>query len=235
MTRRTAFIATLLLGQVLVLPAQSVDFDPAPLHFGTDSMAIALVRDGKVEDIGQLWDEFGLDPAAPSERLRRIYRTTNAVFGPHLDTTFVVRRTLQPWSRRTRAQLFSDSVVVREGRVSGWVVTGSRPPVTLNRSLAPGVIDASFFDAAMRAAPLAMGFRLAMSGYAADQDSVLALVATVTGEDVIAQRDGQQVPVWVVTMDFAGLPSTMWIDKKNRGLIRQTITLSPRIQMLMQR
>jgi len=217
------------------LVGQSFVFDHTRLRLGVDSMSITLVRDGQEIAVGELWDDFALDSAGSTPRMRRIYRTVNEAFGPHLDTTFVYLPGLQPSQRRTRSQIVSDSVVAEKGHLSGWYQHGNQSATIIDRQLEPTVIDGSFFDAAVRAAPLAQGYRLTLVGYSPGHNSLLTLSVEVTGEEQIAQRDGQTVQVWVVRMDFGGLPSTMWIAQVDRSMVRQTIDLAPNVQMLMRR
>jgi hypothetical protein len=217
------------------LAGQAYRFDPKPIRTGLDSMAIFLVRQGTPAAIGQLWDEIVPAPGSQDHAWRRVYRTQNQVFGPHLDTTVVPLPALTLIGRRTRSALFSDSLVGDNGRIRGWYQQGQKPPTTVTRDLPAGVIESSFYDLAVRAAPLAPGYTLTLSGYTSSQDSVLTLSSTVQGEEEITQRDGQKRATWRVEMTFGGLPSVMWIDKDTRALVKQTIDLGQGNQILMQR
>ena len=205
------------------------------LRRGTDSMSIALVRNGTETPAGQLWDNlsdisFGGGPA-----LRRIYRTVNQIYGPHAETTVVRIPELSLLSRRTYSQFASDSLVESGDSIRGWREAGQRGRVQVSRLADRAAIDGSLFDALVRAAPLAPGYRIEARAYVGSQDTTAVLTATVSGTAPIRRRDMRVVDTWVVEMDFLGLSTTLWIDKGTRDLVRQVIHLSPEIQILMQR
>ena len=204
------------------------------LRRGTDSMSIALVRNGTETPAGQLWDNlsdisFGGGPA-----LRRIYRTVNQIYGPHAETTVVRIPELSLLSRRTYSQFASDSLVESGDSIRGWREVGQRR-VQVSRLADRAAINGSLFDAFVRAAPLAPGYRIEARAYVGSQDTTAVLTATVSGTAPIRRRDMRVVDTWVVEMDFLGLSTTLWIDKGTRDLVRQVIHLSPEIQILMQR
>lgn len=207
------------------------------LRRGTDSMSIALVRNGTETPAGQLWDNlsdisFGGGPA-----LRRIYRTVNTIFGPQAETTVVVVRIpeLSLLSRRTYSQSASDSLVESGDSIRGWRQAGQRGRLQVSRLADRAAIDGSLFDALIRAAPLAPGYRIEARAYVGSQDTTAVLTATVSGTAPIRRRDMRVVDTWVVEMDFLGLSTTLWIDTGTRDLVREVIHLSPEFQVLMQR
>ncbi|MEQ1692156.1 MAG: hypothetical protein ABMA00_12780 [Gemmatimonas sp.] len=233
--RPFAAMLGLFLGCPSLAAAQAYQFESAKIRLGVDSMGISLIRQGKATAIGQLWDEMRVVPGAHGPTLQRVYRTTNEVFGAHLDTTFVSLPSLAPLQRRTRSAMYSDSVVVEGMVAAGWVQPASKPRAAIARTLPSGTIDGALYDVAVRAAPLALGYGLTLSGYTSAQDSVLTLSSTVDASEVIRQRDGTERSTWRVRMDFGGLASTMWIDQETRALVKQIIELGPGVQILMLR
>jgi hypothetical protein len=232
---RARLIVLLLLLGPAGLSAQQQQPDLSRLRRGTDSMSIILVRNGDEVPVGQLWDEIIDTSVRGAPALRRVYRTVNAVFGPHAETTVVRTPKLNLLTRRTYAQLASDSVAVGDDSIRGWRDVGQQGRQPIARQADSTAIDGSMFDVLLRAAPLGPGYRIQARAYISTQDTIGVLTAWVTGASPIRQRDMRIVDTWVVAIDFLGLSSTLWIDKESRALVRQVITLSPEIQMLMQR
>jgi hypothetical protein len=222
-------------GVVALALCQRPAFDARLLARTTDSMEIALVREGSRQAVGELWDELKDTTIHGVPALRRVYRTVNHVFGPHAETTFVRLADLTLISRRTHSQTTSDSLVVTGDSVLGWRQTEQGTHAPVRRARDPQVIEASFFDALIRAAPLSPEYAIEVRGFIGPTDSIATLRARVIGTAAIQQRNGASTETWQVDMDFAGLSSTLWIDKKTRALVRQVIRLAPSIQMLMRR
>jgi hypothetical protein len=233
MVRIAAFLA-------LILPAGSTAstqqnrFDPRLLRRGVDSMSISLVRDGAPTIVGELWDQLDDITVRGAPALRRVYRTINQAFGPHLETTMVRLPDLTLLSRRTYSQATSDSVAAYGDSLRGWRDRGQGARRPISRP-APRLIDGSLFDVLVRGAQLSPSYTVGIQAYLSTQDSVATLNAHVTGSDRIVERDGSAADTWRVEIDFAGLSSTLWIDRKTRALVRQIIRLTPSISMLMER
>jgi hypothetical protein len=118
--------------------------------------------------------------------------------------------------------------------VVGWSTTRGRR-MNVARVLAPGVYDGTVFDLTVRAGDLRDGYSVSVPAYISEMDSVVTLSARVTGSERVEVEGGRMADAWVVQMDFAGLASTLWIDKRTRALSRQTIELAPGTSMLMDR
>jgi hypothetical protein len=200
---------------------------------GVDSMQIYLVRNGQPMHVGMLWDALRRVDHAGSAALRREYRTENRAFGPEhmvyvyrlpgLTPVSIVDHGTSPEVLEFRA----DSVV-------GWTTaTGQRRQVAV--ALGPGVYDGTVFDLMIRAGDLRDGWSLAVPAYLTEVESIVTLSARVTGSERVQVEGGRMTDTWVVQMDFAGLASTLWIDKGTRALARQTIDLMPGVSMLMDR
>ena len=95
--------------------------------------------------------------------------------------------------------------------------------------------DGHTFDLLIRFAPLDEGYSLTLPILITSRDSVAMATATVTGSAVIPVENGQGAETWVVLLDFAGVKSTMWVEKQTRRLARQVIELKPGIEILMDR
>jgi len=224
-----------ILGVASLALRQQPAFDAHLLARTTDSMGIAVVREGSSQTVGELWDELKDTTIHGVAALRRVYRTVNQLFGPHTETTFVRLADLTLISRRTHSQSTSDSLVLTGDSVLGWRQTEQGTHAPVRRARDPQVIEASFFDALIRAAPLSPEYAIAIRGFISPTDSIATLRARVIGTEAIQQRNGTGTETWQVDMDFAGLRSTLWIDKKTRALVRQVIRLTPSVEMLMRR
>jgi hypothetical protein len=212
-------------------PPPDVRFDR--VRMGKDSMQIYLVRGGQPLHVGMLWDSLQVAEHAGVPALRREYWTENRAFGaehavyfyrlPHLSPLSIVDEGTSPEALRFTA----DSVV-------GWSTTRGRR-MNVARVLAPGVYDGTVFDLMVRAGDLRDGYSVSVPAYISEMDSVVTLSARVTGSERVEVEGGRMADAWVVQMDFAGLASTLWIDKRTRALSRQTIELAPGTSMLMDR
>ncbi len=136
--------------------------------------------------------------------------------------------------RRTYSQTTSDSVAAYGDSLRGWRDTGQGARAAISR-LALSLIEGSLFDVLIRGAPLSPSYSVRAQAYLSTQDSTATSSAHVTGSQRISQRGGSATDTWRVEMDFAGLSSTLWIDKSTRALVRQIIRLTPSIHMLMDR
>jgi hypothetical protein len=217
--------------QTSTTPAEA--FDAKRLVLGTDSMLIFLEHPGGRQPLGTLWDE--LTAVDGGTRLRRVYRTTNTLFGNHLDTVTSALPRLTPVRHRTQAARIRQNLEFRADSVVGWSEMEGRPRRTIARPSIPGAFDAATFDLLVRSAPLTEKYAVEVRGVLAEPDTVTTLRARVAGSDSVRTEGGQYLPAWVIEMDFAGLPSTMWIEKASRRLLRQTIRLSPEATILMER
>ena len=117
----------------------------------------------------------------------------------------------------------------------GWSEAEGRPSRTIKRPATPDVFDAGTFDLLVRSAALSEGYAIEVRGLLADPDTIAILRARVTGSDSVRAEGDRFLSAWVVDMEFAGLASTMWIEKTARRLLRQTIRLSPDATILMER
>src|SRR5690606_11819007 len=104
--------------------AQGVPHPLDRILLGVDSMSIAIVQGQDTVPVGELWDEVGIiDGPDGKPMVRRVYRTINRVFGPHLDTTVSSLPDFAPVSTRTYSSVVADSLAFGPKAVSGWVET----------------------------------------------------------------------------------------------------------------
>lgn len=216
-------------------PTSPVELDTTALRPGIDSLAIYLSRNGQLQRLGTLWDELALIDSGGASRLRRVYRTTNALFGAHLDTIYSTWPDLKPISRKTDAERTRGSIVFRQDSVVGWTHTPPESRRAIRLRADPALYDGSSFDLLLRAAALRHGAAIAVHGVTGTTDTAVVLRARVTGSDRLATEWGGSADVWIVEMDFAGLQSTLWIDKRSRALIHQIIRLGPGVAIVMAR
>ncbi|MBC7841636.1 MAG: hypothetical protein H7099_04965 [Gemmatimonadaceae bacterium] len=210
--------------------------DAARLPLGVDSLDIYLLSGGAERRVGRLWDELQRVDVAGASLARRVYRTENAVFGPTLDTTYSKWPDLRPRAHWSEGRTSAVEVAYRGDSVVGHRSTTLGTVVPITRRLPRTVTDGASFDLLVRASVLTRGLRLSSTAYLAAADSVALISALVTGDEQWRTNlGGEIVNVWVVQMDYAGLASTLWIDKATHALIRQTIRLAPDITIIFSR
>ena len=203
------------------------------LRTGLDSMQIYLVRNGQPIHVGMLWDRLDVVEHEGAPAVRREYRTENRAFGPEEEVYLYRLPRLTAISvddHGTSPQMLE----YRADSVTGWRMEGSARR-TLARVVGRDAYDGSVFDLLVRAGGLRPGYETEVAAYVSEMDSIVTLRARVTGSEAVQVEGGRMADTWVVEMDFAGLASTLWIDKETRALSRQTIELSPQITMLMDR
>jgi hypothetical protein len=233
--RRVLFLDSLFLLPLVFGEAEAqARFEPLAPRL--DSMRILLVRTTDERDIGMLWDETTLVRAGDTGySLRRVYRTINKLFGNHLDTVYSTVPDLRPISHRAVAGTALESIQYRSDSIVGWVEPEGKPRRRIARSADRSLYDAHTFDLLIRRAPLHPGYQLSVPALLSSQDTVATLKASVTGAATVQVEGGREAETWVVELDFAGLRSTMWVDKASRRLARQTIQLAPGVTLLMDR
>ena len=236
--RIAAAVAGLLVLTGVTHPAnsQSLDLEASRLALGTDSLDIFLVRGAEQRRVGRVWDELQRLDRNGVPSLRRIYRTENAAFGSSLDSTYSRWADLKPMAHKSEGRQAVVEVLYRTDSILGRRSLGGGSPRSIARVGDAALYDGSSFDVMIRAAPLREGYRIEVRAYLTTQDSVVTLAARVTGAERLQHPSGEPpLDVWVVDMDFAGLASTLWIDKRTHALVRQVIKLTPDIPMLMTR
>jgi hypothetical protein len=207
-----------------------------PIAPRVDSMRMLLVRTTDERDIGMLWDEVTVvTNAGNGQTLRRVYRTLNGLFGNHLDTVYSTVADIRPVAHRTVAGTVLESIQFRTDSIVGWVQAEGKPRRRVARAADTTLYDAHSFDLLVRRAPLKAGYRLQVPALITSQDSIATLTARVTGSAPVAVEGGREVETWVVQLDFAGLVSTMWVEKATRRLAKQLIQLAPGMTLIMDR
>jgi hypothetical protein len=204
------------------------------LRAGADSMQIYLVRGAETMHVGMLWDALQVIDHGGGPAVRREYRTDNVIFGSEHGVYIYRLPGLTPVSIADQGPT-PEALEFRADSVVGWTTTGRRRRREVARALGPGVYDGTAFDLMVRAGDLRDGYSVAVPAYVSEVDSVVTLRARVTGSERVQVEGGRTVDAWVVQMEFAGLASTLWIDKQTRALARQTLDLEAGITMLMDR
>src|SRR2546430_2291002 len=171
---RAALFLALMIPAIFIGWTQQRGFDPRLLRRGVDSMSISLVRDGTPTIVGELWDELGDITVRGAPALRRVYRTINQAFGPHLETTMVRLPELTLLFRRTYSQATSDSVGAYGDSLRGWRDTGQGARAAISRP-ALSLIEGSLFDVLIRGAPLSPSYSVRAQAYLSTQDSTATL------------------------------------------------------------
>lgn len=228
-------LATLLILPLLQAASAEAQLSLAPLVPSLDSMRMVLVRPSDERDMGMLYDEVSLVDGAEGKQLRRVYRTVNVLFGNHRDTVTSTVPDLKPLAHKTVSGPAIEDLQFRKDSIVGWVETEGRPRARVQRAADSTLYDGHTFDLLIRFAPLDEGYSLTLPILITSRDSVAMATATVTGSAVIPVENGQGAETWVVLLDFAGVKSTMWVEKQTRRLARQVIELKPGIEILMDR
>lgn len=232
MKRIAATACLLVLSPVTRVAAQ---LDLALLAPRLDSMRMVLVRPSDERDIGMLYDELALVDCGDGMQLRRVYRTVNVLFGNHRDTVTSTVPDLKPLAHKTVSGPALEDLQFRKDSVIGWVEAEGRPRAQVRRARDTSLYDGHTFDLLIRLAPLEEGYVLTVPVLLTSSDSVAMVSATVKGRATIPVENGKAAETWVVVLDFAGVRSTMWVEKDTRRLARQVIELQPGIEILMDR
>ncbi len=207
----------------------------APIAPRLDSMRMVLIRPTDERDIGMLYDEVMVVEGSEGRQLRRVYRTENALFGDHRDTVFSTVPELKPLSHRTVSGPALEDLQFRKDSIVGWVEAEGRPRALVRRVADSALYDGHTFDLLIRRAPLEDGFTLEVPVLLTSRDTVAKVSAIVTGSASVPVEGGRAAETWVVLLDFAGVRSTMWIEKESRRLAKQVIELQPGVDILMDR
>lgn len=198
-------------------------------------MQILLDRSGQLLPIGELWDELQLVTLRGQRVLRRVYRTRNDLFGPHLDTAYWSFPDFGPIRQQTEARLLAGDVIYRSDSILGWRRIQDSARVSIARARGGVILDAAAFDLVIRAADLAVGLRIELPAYLSSEDRIIDLTATVAADSILPLPAGGSARTWVVDFDFGGLSSTVWVEKDSRRLVRQVIRLAPTAHIVMVR
>jgi hypothetical protein len=207
-----------------------------PLAPRLDSMRILLSRATDERDIGMLWDEVTVVKGITNRSsLRRVYRTVNTLFGNHLDTVYSTVPDVRPISHKAVAGTALEDVQFRSDSIVGWVQPEGKSRRRVARSADASLYDAHSFDLLIRRAPLRAGYQLRVPALLTSQDTIATLSGTVSASAQVQVESGRMVDTWVVELDFAGLKSTMWVEKTTRRLAKQVIQLAPAVVLIMDR
>lgn len=218
------------------VPGHVATFNLSVLAMRTDSMRISVIQGSDTTPVGQLWDRLDRFVGADGSALvRRVYRTENQLFGPHLDTAIAFDGSLRPIYKRTYSTIGADSLAFHDSVVVGWAMDSDHQRVRLRRQLPANVYDPSALDLILRSSDLDEDRVIIVPVYLASSDSVIAVRAHVSRVEDVAQRDGKVVSTWRIDVQFGDLRSRMWIDRESRALVQQAITLGPTAAMYMLR
>lgn len=204
------------------------------VRLGTDTMQVYLEHGGEQVHAGVQWDEIRVIDVGGSPAVQRVYRQASEMLGERVDTIVSSVPGLRPRSFVTHGPM-PLAIVFRADSIVGWRTgeEGARVPVA--HAVRSPVYDGSSFDLIVRAGALAEGYRISIPAYLSTGDSIVMLSAEVTGSERVEVEDGRFVDTWEVEMDFAGLSTTLWIDKRTRSLARQVIRLDDEMSLLLSR
>jgi hypothetical protein len=222
---------SLLLACALAVPLRAQAHGPAPdarlLQLGTDSLAISLVRDGQRRPTGFVIDRLDTARVDGELRLRRVYRTTDALLGNGVDTLLDQFPSLSPRTVSSRSdRAGSESLTWRNGHIVGVAALPGQPEHSIDTTVSPAVYGGASFDLILRSSPLAVGYTVVIPAYVGRQGSQTLTARVAASESVPGTGE-----TWRVEADFAGLPVTFWIAKNSRRLVRQVITVGPNAQI----
>ncbi|MEP6571763.1 MAG: hypothetical protein ABJD11_03675 [Gemmatimonadota bacterium] len=235
--RRAKEAALILLGISGVATARvSAQQSFEPLAPRVDSMRMTLQRATEMRDIGMQWDETRII-ALPGGRvaLQRVYRANNSMAGEELDTVVSSVPDLRPMSHHSSGGFLTESLEIGGDTIAGWAETQGQGRRIVHMPIDSLTYDAHTFDLLVRRAPLADNYTFTVQGFLSPDRPPKTLRATVTGSASIPVEAGREVETWVVEVDFGGLSTTLWVEKRGRRLARQTIELGPGVKMVLDR
>lgn len=210
-------------------------YDGSRLPLGMDSLEIYLVRaDGRYH-LGVRWDELERVDRDGAPAVRRTYRETSRLLGAHHEVAYMTYPELRPLSDRLDADRRKGHAVYRADSIVGWYQAGDGARREFSVTADPSQYDGQAVDLLVQAADLAPGFRREFRAFLPSEQRAGTMRAWVTGSDTVPGIGGRETECWVVELDFDGVGSTMWVDKRTRALHRQVIRVAPGAELVMER
>lgn len=230
----TASVLALVVTATAAGAQQAPDVRMERMRITADSMQIYMIHRGDTVHVGMLWDSLQVTEHAGAPTLRRTYHTVNQAFGPAHQVYVYRLPGLTPISTADLGDT-PQELEFRADSVVGWETTPRGRRRDVARALGPGVYDESVMDLLVRAGDLREGYHVSFRAYLSPFDSVGTITARVTGTEQVPVEGGRMADTWVVEMDYAGLSTTLWIDRRTRALQRQVIRMTPDVSMWMDR
>jgi hypothetical protein len=113
---------------------------------------------------------------------------------------------------------------------TGNRVKGKDSSATVDVPLSKPVFYSGFYDLLVRGALLHTGYQETMSVYLNDVKGELSVTINVLRDEKLSG----QPDAWVVETKINGTKTTMWIEKIDRGVLRQVTDLTGNSQLLME-
>jgi hypothetical protein len=109
-------------------------------------------------------------------------------------------------------------------------VKGKDSSATVNVSLSKPVFYSGFYDLLVRGALIHTGYQETMPVYLNDVKGESSVTVNVLRDEKLAG----QPDAWVVETKINGTKTTMWIEKVNRGILKQITDITGNTQLLME-
>jgi hypothetical protein len=113
---------------------------------------------------------------------------------------------------------------------TGNRVSGKDSSTSVDVPISKPVFYSGFYDLLVRGALLHIGYQESMPVYSNDVKGESSVTVNVLREEKLTG----QPDAWVVETKINGIKTTMWIEKVNRGILRQVTDLTGNSQLLME-
>lgn len=208
-------------------PSAPPSFDVSRLVPGTDSLAVFVIRGVDTTETGRIVDKLRVEEVGGRGQLHRVYSTRDQLLGVRLDSLTDDLATLEPIRHRSRTHSGAEFLEFADGRAVGTLYLASGDSIIVDVPLTPGIVNSSSFDLALRAAPLAEGWRAEIPAFLPNARVTVMLQARVSGVEVV-----QGMRCWKVDAEFTGMPVTFWVAQKDRRLCQQVMQIRPDLSIL---
>lgn len=186
-----------------------------------DTMIATVSAGSRTDTIGIGLQTLERTATAGRQTWLQVYRWFGVGGDRSVDSLEMDAETLLPVRQARHTDLGSVVLTYNDGEVLGAIRrTGGDSTVRLR--IAPGVYSSSALDPVMRTLPLQLGFSQEAAFYYPfpAQLGVRTVRVAVTGEGIVAARDGTPTPSWIVTAYLPGGETRLWVSKATRAAVK---------------
>ncbi|HTK54419.1 MAG TPA: hypothetical protein VL308_21150 [Gemmatimonadaceae bacterium] len=225
---RSLFAVALVSGTIQAQATPVAGLDPKRLRLTTDSLEVYLVREGERYRSGTIVDALDTVRVNGELRLQRIYRRTDVALGNGVDTLVDAFADLTLRLVDSRSDDGGvEHVEWENGRLVGAVEQSGKSTREIDTTVTRGVYSSASFDLILQAAPLADGYRVAISAFSGRRGA-----RTVSAKVAASEKLPGFGATWRVEADLGGRRATFWITKDSRRLVRQAVHVTPALDIL---
>lgn len=135
--------------------------------------------------------------------------------GTDIDTSIVSRETLEPLAYRSELSTHNESFDFTSTRVTGTITPKQGDAKTFDEKLETPVFNAVILNEILQSLPFAPGKAFLIKQYNPGK-AFLENVFRVAGAEQVRSADGRNIDAWVIEMEGAAVPTTIWISKRTQ-------------------